>query len=647
MNGRKSRILSAILLAVLLVIAPLTQTAQAAQKVNTSHPDYYEWLADKSETSYKTFRSFSKTVYQDLSDNTLDQKFNLALSTSWSVLLNPKYRHISSNKIQQYIYETLLVDYLKYNVDKQDAEPELLNEAYFSGLQKLYGALAKDLKDNTIEYIDSNVSIDKAMKIWKNAKVASNISTAMGYVGSAKSTVETFADEVARYLAVTNACDYQISLLKQAKSASGKDTSFQNAVDSVCSALTQSKSKYTAKRTLKASWDTILGKAYDELSKDNPILEGMSIGKISADILFDTTNTASNNLKSVLLGTMDGYMNTALYNASAKYQSSKTSSNGRKFIYAFEGYLSFQMYGNSYAKKWFTSYIKDGSVTSSVRNLFKKKKIQTAKDLIDLCSRQSSTRQTLMKTIDKLSGTYQKKYPVIKGTKDVSPKSIKLNKSKAAIKVGSKLKLKAAVKPSNAKKKTVKWTSSKPSVAPVSKKGVVKGKSAGTTVITAKTVNGKKAKCKVTVKPKNSIRLNKSKATLTVGSKLQLKAKVTGSGKKVKWKSSNRSVASVSSSGKVTARKAGKARITASANGISKSCSITVKKKAKSTGSVNAGLENYLGKSYKSMMKDIPGLKYKISTATLENDKYRVDIRDREVRYAASRIEINPGEKKI
>lgn len=71
---------------------------------------------------------------------------------------------------------------------------------------------------------------------------------------------------------------------------------------------------------------------------------------------------------------------------------------------------------------------------------------------------------------------------------------MKINKKKATIYVGKTVKLKVK----NANKK-VKWTSSKKSVATVSKKGKVKGKKAGKAVITAK-VGKKKFKCKVTVK---------------------------------------------------------------------------------------------------------------------------------------------------
>ena len=58
---------------------------------------------------------------------------------------------------------------------------------------------------------------------------------------------------------------------------------------------------------------------------------------------------------------------------------------------------------------------------------------------------------------------------------------IRLNKKKVTIKVGGKVTLKLK----NAKKKVI-WKSSKKKVASVSAKGIVRGKSAGTAKITAK-----------------------------------------------------------------------------------------------------------------------------------------------------------------
>ena len=64
-------------------------------------------------------------------------------------------------------------------------------------------------------------------------------------------------------------------------------------------------------------------------------------------------------------------------------------------------------------------------------------------------------------------------------------KKIILNKKKAVIYVGGQLRLKV-----KGTKKKVKWSSKEKKIATVSKKGVVKGKRAGKTKITAK-VNGK------------------------------------------------------------------------------------------------------------------------------------------------------------
>lgn len=84
--------------------------------------------------------------------------------------------------------------------------------------------------------------------------------------------------------------------------------------------------------------------------------------------------------------------------------------------------------------------------------------------------------------------------------------------------------------------------------------------------------------CSIPVQAKTTVKLNKTSAALYVNSSVQLKVTVKGTKEKVKWSSSNKKVASVSGNGKVTAKKAGTAAITANVNGIRKKCKITVKK---------------------------------------------------------------------
>lgn len=72
-----------------------------------------------------------------------------------------------------------------------------------------------------------------------------------------------------------------------------------------------------------------------------------------------------------------------------------------------------------------------------------------------------------------------------------------------------------------------------------------------------------------------TVKLNKTKATIYVGSTTTLKVK--GTSQKAKWTSNKKSVATVNNKGKVTAKKAGKATITAKIGSRKFSCKVTVK----------------------------------------------------------------------
>ncbi len=125
---------------------------------------------------------------------------------------------------------------------------------------------------------------------------------------------------------------------------------------------------------------------------------------------------------------------------------------------------------------------------------------------------------------------------------------------------------------------TVQWKSSNSSVAKVSTKGKVTAKKNGTAVVTA-TVGGKEYKCKVTV---DKIVLNYQEVMLKPNKKINLSMidsnkKVMYPSNKVKWTSSDSSVASVDKTGAVYAQAAGTATITGTANdGTKATCKVQV-----------------------------------------------------------------------
>lgn len=118
----------------------------------------------------------------------------------------------------------------------------------------------------------------------------------------------------------------------------------------------------------------------------------------------------------------------------------------------------------------------------------------------------------------------------------------------------------------------VKWSSSNKKVATVNGKGVVKGRKSGTCKVVAR-FGGKKYTCKVTVV---NPRLNKKK--ITVYNSRSFRLKVTGGKGRIRWKSGNKKVATVSKKGTVTALKGGTCTVTAVRNGIALKCRITVPK---------------------------------------------------------------------
>ena len=144
---------------------------------------------------------------------------------------------------------------------------------------------------------------------------------------------------------------------------------------------------------------------------------------------------------------------------------------------------------------------------------------------------------------------------------------ISISRSTLALTVGATSTLTATVEPSNASNKSYSWSSSNSAVATVNSSGLVTAKANGTATITATTTDGgKKASCTVTVTtPTSGVSVSPTTATIIKGQTRQLTATVSpssASNKSVSWSSSNNTVATVSSTGLVTAKAAGTADIT-------------------------------------------------------------------------------------
>lgn len=161
--------------------------------------------------------------------------------------------------------------------------------------------------------------------------------------------------------------------------------------------------------------------------------------------------------------------------------------------------------------------------------------------------------------------------------------AVKINKTTHTVCTGQTFQLKIS-----GNKKTATWSSNKKSVATVAANGKVTARKKGTAIIRAK-VGTKQYTCKVTVESPN---LSKTKVTLYKGKAATLKMENTS--QTYTWSSSDKTIATVTSKGKVTAKKAGSVKIYAkSASGKKFSCTVTVKNATSSGDSDYAKLSKY------------------------------------------------------
>lgn len=157
------------------------------------------------------------------------------------------------------------------------------------------------------------------------------------------------------------------------------------------------------------------------------------------------------------------------------------------------------------------------------------------------------------------------------------PTKITLKATQKKVEIGKTVKV--SVKSVTPKKadKAVTFKSSDKAIATVSSKGIVTGKKAGTVTITATSKKTKKVKAKIKIKvvaPKpTEITLKATSQIVNVGETVKVSVKSVTPGKAskaVSFKSSDETVATVSSKGVVTGKKAGKVTITATSDKAAK-----------------------------------------------------------------------------
>lgn len=297
--------------------------------------------------------------------------------------------------------------------------------------------------------------------------------------------------------------------------------------------------------------------------------------------------TFTTHLQTIILMVLFAFATVQKANASAKAGEASVYEGSTVTIALADAYKRTLMQSTGVTYQWYSENNSYATVTSSTRYNATVKGIKA-----------TSSCKVYFKCSYFIDGFYRTMdfyYTITVKSTSVSVTSVTLSQSSISLKEGNTCQLSSSVYPTNATNKNVNWSSSNTSVATVSSYGLVSAKSAGTATITCRAADGsgRYATCKVSVEAATvyvtSITLTKTAATLYAGETTQLNASVSPSSatnKNVSWTSDYTAVATVSSTGLVSAKSAGTATITCKAkdgSGKKATCLITVKETVKPT----------------------------------------------------------------
>ena len=473
---------------------PLFQANIIANGYNNDGDSYYNLL-----------KSMQDPLYYTLTELMLDDGVLCWTSNFWNAAFNSDFQRNPS-----YFYEVMLMGFLKYDQKQLDTSG-VLNSQEMSLATSIYDKLAD-------KYIDKfeNPSYKDFLKQLKEIpkdeyeNIISNIDDIkiskelLGTLSSGCSNAVELVEAVSEYQVLLNAKSERIEMLKLAKSKVTDNEYFTKAVDDIIAHMEETSIDYVSGKLMEKIWNNFLDTAWDLIVKDSPIapiLAAIDIEKMTLDVLFNSSETASNNFKLLVLYIVDTYFRSALDKSYNDYKSNGTVENAEILIQCYKAYIEYQVYGLDYTKTFIDGIVDGGPIHSIVEQIFFKENIENAAELNNFCDTQINNRKRLLELLEKSADNYYRSTgldelvdAIQSGDSEVNIPVTGISFKNSEITLNSTediCLINADVYPQNATNKKVVYTSSDPSILSVpSDGGFASQKGKGTVIVTATTEDG-------------------------------------------------------------------------------------------------------------------------------------------------------------
>lgn len=514
---RKLKKVTSLVLAFIIIVSAMTIMPFTASAASTSEytdkigvPLYQANIIangynNDGEGYYKLFKSLQDPLYYELTDYMLQDGVLCWTSNFWNAAFNSEFQ-----KNPSYFYEVMLMGFLKYDQNQINTSG-VWNSKEMALSTSIYNTLASNYIDKfeNPSYKDflkqvNELSNDEVKNILSNIDDIKITQQALDTLSKGCSYATEFVQAVTDYQALLDAKSERIELLKLAKAKVTDNEYFTKAVDDIIDKMEQTPIEYVSGQMLDKIWDDFLDSAWDLIIKDSPIaavLKAIDIEKMTLDVLFNTSETASDNFKLLVLYIVDTYFSSALDQSYNNYKSSATVGNAATLVQCYTAYIEYQEYGLDYTKTFISNIVDGGSIHHIIEQIFFQENIKNAAELIQHCNNQINNREKMLELLDKSADVYYSStglddlVDAIESTdEDVNIPVTGISFKQSEITLNSTediCLIYADVYPENASNKKVTYTSSDPSILSVpSDGGFATQNGKGTVTITATTEDG-------------------------------------------------------------------------------------------------------------------------------------------------------------
>ena len=342
-------------------------------------------LLDKSGNRADTYSLISSTIlhnytYKTLAEALMDDKTLVFNSAFWTTVNNSLKGEFSTVFQQRTLfYETIIMDYLAY-VDHSEEFESSFNQdraKYEYDISKKLIEFANDNYENNVDEIIKNQSLSDAIEFSDKYGYISKLNKFSGLVDSIKekaTSAKEYYDGLKSALAIENANVSRVAFLKQMKGQAGDNTDFCDAVDEIVglyegnygSLVLYGVEDTAVKHLTEWAWKKLLVKLPSSVSAT---LDSIKLGQKTLDFIFNSNDTAENNLKLLILYIIGSYARESATHLRALFNGAQTATNGSNFVNGYLEYVIYQKYATELASGYVQESTYDG-LWNQIKNSF-------------------------------------------------------------------------------------------------------------------------------------------------------------------------------------------------------------------------------------------------------------------------------------